>query len=452
MRRIAWGLIVVGSLLAAFTVIQAQPGQAQAVGIHKIKHIIVIMQENRSFDSYFGTYPGADGIPMQNGTPTVCIPDPHLHHCVRPFHTTDDFNHGGPHDYIAAQGDIDGGRMDGFLREQARPASSGCPGGQQSCAAATAAQHPDVVGYHTGADIPNYWAYAKNFVLQDHMFSPVNSWSYPNHLYQFSGWSASCANSNPDSCTSAIQGPPTLSQGNNKPYAWTDITYLLHKGHITWDCYLDHGAGPLSTNSAGVPLIWDVLPRFTDVRQDGQRGNMLHLSHFFTAAKAGKLPSVSWILPDWHDSEHPPSLVSVGQSYVTNIVNAVMQSPDWSSSAIFIAWDDWGGFYDHVQPPVIDQLGYGLRVPGLVISPYARKGYIDHQTLTFDAYLKFIEDDFLGGQRLDPATDGRPDPRPDVRENAPQLGDLTNDFNFQQKPRKPFLLPVDPKTDLVENQ
>jgi phospholipase C len=126
-----------------------------------------------------------------------------------------------------------------------------------------------------------------------------------------------------------------------------------------------------------------------------------------------------------------------------------MRSPDWSSTAIFLTWDDWGGFYDHVRPPTVDQNGYGLRVPGLVISPYARRGYIDHQTLSFDAYLKFIEDDFLGGRRLDPRTDGRPDPRPDVREDAAQLGNLTLDFNFNAPPRAPALLPVHPTTDLI---
>jgi phospholipase C len=141
--------------------------------------------------------------------------------------------------------------------------------------------------------------------------------------------------------------------------------------------------------------------------------------------------------------------VSRGQSYVTGLINAVMRSPDWQSSAIFLTWDDWGGFYDHVVPPGIDEHGYGLRVPSLVISPYARQGYIDHQVLSFDAYLKFIEDDFLGGQRLDPQTDGRADPRPDVREDASILGDLTKDFDFKQTPRAPLLLPSQPKTDLV---
>ena len=129
---------------------------------------------------------------------------------------------------------------------------------------------------------------------------------------------------------------------------------------------------------------------------------------------------------------------------MTGLINAIMQSPEWNSTAIFLAWDDWGGFYDHVQPPAVDLNGYGLRVPGIVISPYARQGYIDHQTLSFDAYTKFIEDDFIGGQRLDPATDGRPDPRPDVRENEPLLGNLVSDFDFTQPARAPVVLSVHP--------
>ncbi len=129
---------------------------------------------------------------------------------------------------------------------------------------------------------------------------------------------------------------------------------------------------------------------------------------------------------------------------MTGLVNAIMRGPNWKSTAIFLTWDDWGGFYDHVVPPVVDHNGYGLRVPGLVISPYARSGFVDHQTLSFDAYAKFIEDDFLHGERLDPATDGRPDPRPTVREDVPILGDLVRDFNFRQKPRAPILLPTHP--------
>ena len=116
-------------------------------------------------------------------------------------------------------------------------------------------------------------------------------------------------------------------------------------------------------------------------------------------------------------------LAVAGQAYVTRIINAVMRGPEWNSSAIFLAWDDWGGVYDNVAPPHVDGRGYGIQIPALVISPYSRPGCIDHQQLSFDAYLKFIEDDFLRHARLNPATDGRPDSRPDVRERASAPGE-----------------------------
>ncbi len=168
------------------------------------------------------------------------------------------------------------------------------------------------------------------------------------------------------------------------------------------------------------------------------------IDHFYTDVKSGNLPAVSWVVPNGAVSEHPPGLVSAGQAYVTTMIDAIMSSADWSSTAIFLSWDDWGGFYDHVVPPVVDSAGYGLRVPGLVISPYARRGYLDHQTLSHDAYVKFIEDVFLGGARLDPKTDGRPDSRPNVRENSSQLGDLAADFDFSQAPRPPLMLNPSP--------
>jgi phospholipase C len=260
--------------------------------------------------------------------------------------------------------------------------------------------------------------------------------------------------------------PPNFGYGiqrSSRPpdYAWTDLTYLLHKYHVSWRYYVLKGPEPdcelnaaVACNSvpqgAKTPGIWNPLPYFEDVHQDGQLGDIQSLQRFYAAARSGSLPAVSWIVPNGHVSEHPPALVSAGQTYVTGLINTIMKSPDWKSTAIFLAWDDWGGFYDHVSAPRVDQNGYGLRVPAMVISPYARKGFIDHQVLSFDAYVKFIEDDFLGGHRLDPRTDGRPDPRPDVREDAPQLGNLIKDFDFHRKPRPPLILRVRPKTDLVE--
>jgi phospholipase C len=224
---------------------------------------------------------------------------------------------------------------------------------------------------------------------------------------------------------------------------------------VSWRYYVAEGTEPdcmddddmvcaPKAQEAATPGIWNPLAWFTTVHENGEVANIQTLDHFYTAAADGSLASVSWIVPSNEMSEHPPSSVKAGQRYVTGLINALMQGPEWESTAIFLSWDDWGGFYDHVVPPSVDALGYGIRVPSLVISPYARAGLVDHQVLSFDAYLRFIEDDFLGGQRLDPATDGRPDRRAVVRETVPILGDLTADFDFDQVPLPPLLLPLDP--------
>jgi len=422
----------------------------------KIKHIIVIMQENRSFDHYFGTYPGADGIAMQNGVPTVCLADPANGTCVKPFHDPDDINYGAAHTAQAAVEAIDNGKMDGFLRVLKDSRTNCTDPNDPECV--NGAAGPDVMGWHDAREIPNYWAYAQNFVLQDHMFEPNASWSLPAHLFMVSGWSASCSISNdPMSCISNLSNPgqKISPAGKMRNFAWTDLTYLLYKNNISWAYYLtegmepDCGSGEMTcipqSQTLTTPGIWNPLPSFTTVHQDNQLGNIRPATDFHKAAKDGSLPDVAWVVPEGAISEHPPASVHAGQAYVTGLINTVMQGPEWDSTAIFLAWDDWGGFYDHVVPPTVDKNGYGLRVPGLLISAYARQGYIDHQTLSFDAYLKFVEDIFLNGQRLDPATDGRPDSRPSVRENMPQLGDLLSEFDFTQAPRATLVLPVNPK-------
>jgi phospholipase C len=223
----------------------------------------------------------------------------------------------------------------------------------------------------------------------------------------------------------------------------------LYKQNVSWAYYYTPtDVSPDPEDAAQSTLdIWNPLPNFVDVHQDQQLTYIKSSDQFFAQAAAGTLPSVSWVMPSGVNSEHPSHRMSSGMAWVTSLINAVMQGPDWDSTAIFVTWDDWGGFYDNVDPPTVDGNGYGLRVPGLVISPYAKPGYIDHQTLSFDAYLKFIEDVFLNGQRIDPATDGRPDSRPDVRENAPVLGNLTNDFDFSQAPLAPVILPEHPLPD-----
>ena len=441
-------------------------------GIHKIRHFVVIMQENRSFDSYFGTFPGADGFPSRNGVPTVCSMDVRTGQCVRPYHDPSLINGGGPHGAKNGRADINGGKMNGFVR-QAEIAARGCVIGvdNPNCRPSTT---PDVMGYHDAREIPNYWTYAQNFVLDDHMFEPVRSWSFAAHLYMVSGWAAYCSKfERPSSCRSNINQKAYSPQLNAKVFGsrslwpalhfdWTDMTYLLHRHDVSWGYYIEPGReadcpndamtcslAPQSVGGHGLgaatPVIWNPLPEFDTVHSDHQTGNVQNVSHFYAAASAGTLPAVSWVVPNQADSEHPPADIHTGQAYVTRLINTIMSGPDWDSTAIVLAWDDWGGFYDHVRPPRVDRNGYGLRVPSIVISPYAKRGCIDHQTLSFDAFNEFIEDDFLSGQRLNPRTDGRPDPRPDVRESLPILGNLARDFDFAQRPRPPLLLSLHPR-------
>jgi phospholipase C/PKD repeat protein len=417
-------------------------------GIDKIKHVVVLMQENRSFDEYFGMYPGADGIPVDaNGTPTVCVPDPARGTCAVPFHDPNDANFGGPHGVSSSVTDVHGGLMDGFIKayeDECRTKAVRNCGGRNNAV-------PDIMGYKLREDIPNYWAYADNFVLQDHMFEPLDGPSMPAHLALVSGWSAVCAvPGDAASCRNAGDGDAPSLQPD---FPWTDITYLLKGADVPWAYYVFAGKEPDCNDPQDLTCVphpqsaktggyWNPLPKFDTVQQDGQAGNVQSITNLISAAHYGTLPAVSWVVPTASVSEHPQSKVSDGEKYVTYVINALMSGPDWDSTAIFLTWDDWGGFYDHLAPPTVDQNGYGIRVPAMVISPYVKPGYIDHQTYSSDAYLRFIEDRFLGGARIDPATDGRPDPRPDVRENAPQLGDLRNVFDFTQTPQPPLILPT----------
>lgn len=448
------------SIVPAGAASSASPGPQQTqleLAREHIKHLVFIVQENRSFDHYFGTFPGADGFPMRNGRPDVCIPDPLAGHCVRPYHSTSQLQQGGPHNQAASETDVNGGRMDGFVqavvagheycadhRSEARCANYLGPQGQ-----------PDVMSYHTGAEIPNYWTYARRFVLQDHMFAPADSWTLPAHLFLVSGWAASCRDPHdPMSCASDLSLTDEFAAQRERRdvpiWAYTDITYLLHEHGVSWayyvgddTCFFDPcpgGAGRQHTVAQQNPLPW-----FTTLRETGQMDRIQTHSQFFQAAAAGSLPSVSWMMPYSGVGEHPANGEPIwrGQRHVTQVINAIMRGPDWNQTAIFLTWDDWGGFYDHVKPPRVDRNGYGIRVPGLLISPWARAGTIDSQTLSFDAYLKLIEDLFLSKERLDPRTLSRPDSRPTVRENVPILGNLLRDFDFGQAPIPPLIL--DPK-------
>ncbi|MEP7060159.1 MAG: alkaline phosphatase family protein [Actinomycetota bacterium] len=461
-RTFAGLFALVTALSVAFATLPAAQAEkhkkADPQGIFKLDHLIFIVQENRSFDQYFGTFPHADGLPTNNaGHFTSCIPNPYLGHCAPPYHTSSIWQLGGPHGHPQSVMDVAGGHMNGFIR--ALPdVSSKCwvHPKKQACRSYVGPQlQPDVMSYVTRREIPNYWAYAKHFVLQDHMFASTDSWTLPSHLFLVSGWAALCSHRhNPMSCRSDIsfqQKSERWGYGTPPIYAWTSIMYLLDKAGVSWGqyvgnatcmtrpgCTLPPGANPDDTTASS----HNVVGGFTTVAAHHDLGNVQTHKEFVKDAAAGRLPDVSWVIPGEPESEHPGSSGSIhdGENYVTRMINAVMKGPDWNSTAIFLTWDEWGGFYDHVVPPNVDHNGLGLRVPGIVISPYAKEGKIDSQTLSFDSYLKLIEDRFLAGQRLDPQTDGRPDPRPTVRETLSRYGDITKAFDFSQPPRGPLIL------------
>ena len=422
-----------------------------------LKHLVFIVQENRSFDHYFGTFPGANGFPMRNGRPSVCVPDPIAHACVRPYHTSEQLQEGGPHAQRHSELDVNGGRMDGFVKTVVdSPLYCADHRDAPRCRDYLGPQgQPDVMSYHTAEEIPNYWRYAKEFVLQDRMFAPADSWTLPAHLFLVSAWAARCSNAHdPMSCVSnleLVEQFQTMRSHKDVPiWAWTDITYLLWEQGVEWGYYVGDDTcffdpcpdqGGRRTVSQQNPLPW-----FTTIRETGQMDRIQKHARFYEAAANGTLPSVSWVMPYNGVGEHPASGAPIwrGQAHVTHVVNALMKGPDWNETAVFLTWDDWGGFYDHVRPPRVDLNGYGIRVPGLLISPWARAGLIDSQTLSFDAYLKLIEDLFLDGERLNPATLSRPDSRPTVREKASILGDLLKEFDFGQEPLPPLILDPTP--------
>ncbi len=471
------------SILA--TVLNPFAAVAQASGPYPIQHVIMIMQENRSFDSYFGTFPGANGIPAG-----VCVPldtrNPSKG-CVAPFHDVHDANSGGPHAYQEAASDLDDGvtsaKMDGFVYQQSSGGSKcvGQSGGPDESGAKIQplctpgihngfARH-DAMGYHTDAEIPNYWAYARNFVLQDNMFPGERGWSGDVHVEMTSEWTAHCSNPAVLSTCKSSHTPTTVSPNTPTPYPWVNLFQLMDTNNVSWKYYLASGpdpdcedgqmtCNPTNQQQGSVASFWNPVPGYQWVNQQGPDYLSAHtpqLDQFLVDLKNGTLPQVSWIIPSFYFSEHPPNGVTTGMEYVTALVNAVMQSPYWQNTAIFISWDDWGGFYDHVPPPIFDYLkapaivqGTGIRVPGLLVSAYAKPGLIDHQVLSFDSYATFIEQLFMNGTHLDPVAMGQPDHRPSIRDalttasypdgSTTQLGQLINEFDFSQTPLPPLIL------------
>jgi phospholipase C len=374
------------------------------------------MQENRSLDEYFATYPGVDGV-----SSGVCLQGPAGTPCVQLYHDTNDVNKGGPHMWSNANADVDGGKMDGFLIQSYGANTTNCVPPDPDCAPGKDPR--DVLGQHDYNEIANYWNYAHLYVLQDRMFESVLSYSLPAHLYMLAAQSG---------------GYTGDGQTEPKSYSFPEITELLTSGKVTWKYYITSGTVPDTEDGSVVGTLpnqmqdpykytlWNPLAAFPAVMNDpAQKSRLQDLSQFYDDCKNGALPQVSWIIPSSPISDHPPAQVSASMEYVTGLVNSVMNSSNWNDTAIFIAWDDWGGFYDHVVPPRVDRYGLGIRVPGLVVSPYAKQGLVDHNTYSFESWLKIVEERF----GVIPMT---------ARDNTSM--DMIDSFDFTQQPRAPVLL------------
>jgi len=370
-----------------------------------IEHIVFIVKENRTFDNYFGTFPGADGATSGTISTGEVIPLGHT-----PDRTPNDIDHS----FNGAVRAIDGGAMDKFNT------LTGCgsySGGNFLC-----------MSQLTQDDIPNYFALASYFTLADAMFSSLTGPSFPNHLYTIaaqSGW----AISNPSNsmgrwgCDSPSNSRTVLlnPDGTRTPvYPCFDFPTLadsLDAAGISWRYY--------APNPGASGYIWSAYNAINHIRYGGDWANVVPPTQFVQDAMSGNLAAVSWIVVGSGLSEHPPASSCAGENWTVQQLNAVMQGPLWNTTAVFLTWDDFGGFYDHVPPPFSDRFGFGPRVPLLIISPYAISGNISHTVYEFSSLLKFAEERF----GLDPLTD-----------RDAQANDLMDSFDFTQAPLPPLIL------------
>ena len=328
-----------------------------------IEHVIVLMQEDHTFDNYFGTFPGADGPPA--GT---CIPiDPATPDlgCLAPYHFDSHRTIGLHKGSSTGLRPLNGGAMDGFIAVQNE---RNLPG-------------EEALGYYDGSDLPLYWNLASEYVLADRFFTSVQGASEANHMY----WVAARGS-----------GGAQTETG----YAFQTIFDRLDAAGISWKFYIQNyeptitfrNRQPASDKAA--QLVWVPLLSFARFLDEPRlRERIVDLSEYHTDLANGTLPAVSYMVPSGA-SEHPPGDVSLGQVFAVSLVTALMRSSSWDTSFFLITWDDWGGFYDHVLPPQVDADGYGFRVPAIIVSPYAKRGYIDSTTYDFTSIMRYIEENW----------------------------------------------------------
>jgi len=354
---------------------------AASPGTLPIKHIFIFVQENHTFDNYFGYYPGVNGL--ANAMPQM---DPNTTKLVAPFEIGSATTPAATnlcHASTCAQADYNAGKMNGFLTQKGENTN-------------------ETMGYFNPDLIPYYWDYASQYVLMDNFYSPFMGPSLPNHIYLLAGESGGLASNN-----------------DSFKFDFPTIVNELDAANVSWTYY----AGLHTTTNGWNPLPSDIpyLKAHPDL------SGLKETTAFPSDVARPGFPSVAWIMPEADElSEHPPYNVTQGELSVVSEINDVMRSQYWSSSAIILTWDDYGGWYDNASPPQVDQYGFGFRVPALIISPFAKQGFVDDTQSEFASTLTLIETVFHV---------------PSLGTRDANASDLLGAFDFYQSPRAPLALP-----------
>jgi phospholipase C len=372
-----------------------------------IKHVVFIIKENHSFDNIFARFPGADGTSeAKRGSTLVPLG-------VTPDHVPFDIDHG---ENSAAKA-VDKGRMDKFY----------------TLGGAIQSGHDYADSAYVRGEIPNYWKYAQTYALADHFFSTIMGPSFPNHLVTIAGTSGTVVD-NP------IGSEIYPSWGCDAPKGSLVKEKALN-GAVTYvrPCFNFNTIADGATK-AGVPwryyaaqpgqsgYVWASFDSIRHIRYGSSWAQAdVPYKSFIPDVQHGRLAGITWLTTSLADSEHPPASMCQGENWTVRQINAIMQSAFWRSTAIVLTWDDFGGFYDHVPPPKINNIAFGPRVPTIVISPYARAAYVDHATYDFGSILRFIEDVFH---------------LPHLPSYDSHLPSISGMFDFRQKPSAPLTLPL----------
>jgi phospholipase C len=398
-RRITFSRLAIGAL--ALGVVSLGIPAADASGRETatpLEHLVVLMQENHSFDNYFGTYPGADGIP-----PGTCMPvDPEFPdgECIEPFPITDsDVELEDPDHSTATHWlQYNEGGMDGFVH-------------------ALNIRNQDgrlAMGYYDDRDLPYYWNLVDEYVLFDRFFSSAAGGSFINHMYWVAG-------------TGVDRRP--VERGLDE---YVTIFDRLQEAGVEWKFYVQNYEPGLTYRTVdeypsdrAAQVVWVPILNFDRFLDDPElNGRIVDLDEYWLDLERGTLPAVAYIAPSG-PSEHPPGSLMAGQRFVRSLIQGLMRSSAWETSALLVTYDDWGGWYDHVPPPVVDADGYGFRVPAFLVGGHARRGHIESTTLDYASILRFIEDNWA----LEPMADRDRD-----------ANSIAGAFDFSQPPRRPVFI------------